>query len=273
MTNDFSIVELDKNIYVFKGLIPNSDRFVEVLKEAEQDPNSSYLYKDWQDWSIFGTYVVWIGKDQPEVSYTSPPDKYKEEKHFLDLIENAFKVSTETYLEKHGLSVGEDWVKMGPSISKYKYKEDGQGPANGLAMLHHTDYKKLEREEPGNKFALTCTMYLNDDYEGGGLSFLVKGSKDYIDYKPEAGDVIVFPAGHPDLLTEDGEYYHGVKTIFKKDKYLIRCFYQIPFEGTPEWHANKAKYGEELWAKMERERLEMHLDKHPDVRKAEEQND
>jgi hypothetical protein len=98
-------------------------------------------------------------------------------------------------------------------------------------------------------------MYLNDDYRDGGLSFLT-GDKRTIDYKPVAGDVLVFPSGHPDLLSQEGRYLHAVKRIRDVDKYLVRCFYQIPFDGTPEWHANQERFGAEEWAKMEKERIE-----------------
>ena len=48
---------------------------------------------------------------------------------------------------------------------------------------------------------------------------------------------------------------HGVKIVSGADKYLIRCFYQKPFAGNPEWLANREKYGEEVWMKMEEERI------------------
>ena len=67
---------------------------------------------------------------------------------------------------------------------------------------------------------------------------------------------MVFPSGHPDLLSQDGRYLHGVKRIRNVDKYLIRCFYQIPFAGTKEWHDNQEKFGVEEWAKMEKERID-----------------
>lgn len=91
-------------------------------------------------------------------------------------------------------------------------------------MGYHTDYFSVE--EPAGEFALTCTMYLNDNYEGGEVCFKTNG-EDYV-YKPQAGDVMVFPSGHPDLLSEDGVCLHGVRKITEGLKYFVRIFYQIP---------------------------------------------
>jgi hypothetical protein len=92
-------------------------------------------------------------------------------------------------------------------------------------------------------------MYLNDDYEGGEISFKVfkeDGTYSKIEYKPQQGDVMVFPSGEP--------FFHGVKTVQSNNKYFLRTFWWYNFDGTPEWHANQEKYGEEQWALMEKER-------------------
>jgi hypothetical protein len=93
-------------------------------------------------------------------------------------------------------------------------------------MAYHTDYVGYDDAQPD--FALTCTMYINDNYEGGDVAFKV-GKDDYV-YKPQAGDVMVFPSGHPDLLSEENVCVHGVKKITSGLKYFIRIFYQIPNE-------------------------------------------
>lgn len=236
-------------IHVYKDLLPGVDELVQILKESEQDPNTSYIYKDWKPWSIFGTYVYQIDNDILHSNITD--ERFLKEKHYLELVKNAFYTSTGHFLDEHNLKLPEDWQIMGPSFSKYN--QDSY-VGNGLAMRRHTDYQPWESEVPGYKFALTCTMYLNDTYEGGEISFKIKDK--VIDYKPKPGDVIVFPSGHPNFLCEDEVYLHGVKQISGGDRYLIRCFYQFYYPGSEEWHKNKEKYGEELWAKMERERIE-----------------
>jgi hypothetical protein len=68
-----------------------------------------------------------------------------------------------------------------------------------------------------------------------------------IDYKPVAGDLVVFPSGEP--------YFHGVKSISNGNKYLIRTFWQWEYPGSEEWLANQEKYGQEEWAKLWKEKF------------------
>jgi hypothetical protein len=252
---EITITKLDENIYIYKGLIPNNKKIVDLLKESESNKGSSFLFDDWQPWSRFGSYVYAISQPLNENDENAKTQLYLDEKEALDTILNAFYYATSNFMSSHELSIGEDWVRMGPSISKYTHDNNPHLSEDSLEMMYHTDYKVFEADSPGNKFALTCTMYLNDDYRDGGLSFLT-GDKRTIDYKPVAGDVLVFPSGHPDLLSQEGRYLHAVKRIRDIDKYLVRCFYQIPFDGTQEWHANQERFGAEEWAKMEKERIE-----------------
>ena len=259
--SDISVISLEKNISIFKGLLPNASKMVEIFKEAEINPESTFLFKDWRDWSRFGTYVWQIGNNLDRTEDLSSNQKYIEEESIVKELHHAFGYATNKYLEERGLKVGDDWVVMGPSISKYdhlNYEKNLSG-IKDLEMLYHTDYVTLEKDWPGNKFILTCTMYLNDDYEGGDITFRLP-NKQIIDYKPKAGDVLVFPSGHPDLLSENGKYLHGVKSIKNSNKYLVRCFYQKPFAGNPEWLENEKKYGKDIWMKMEKERIEKEND-------------
>jgi predicted 2-oxoglutarate/Fe(II)-dependent dioxygenase YbiX len=129
------------------------------------------------------------------------------------------------------------------------YNYDHKNGKPGLAMDYHTDTHEFDSDSPGEKFIVTATMYLNDDYDGGEVSFLDESSGSVTDYKPKAGDITVFPSGAP--------YYHGIKPIFGNERYLLRMFWLYNFVGTQEWHKNKIKYGEELWQKMEDERIKL----------------
>jgi hypothetical protein len=254
MKEEVEYLKLDKYIYVYKNLLPNSQNFVDILRESELNPDKSYLYKDWKPWASFGSYVYHVGKGMEEIS-NPYPERYLQENNFLDLINNAFIKTTNHFLNSNNLKKEESWQIMGPSISKYSYKNfQNLNDGVDLAMLYHTDYKYNESDWPGPKFALTCTMYLNDDYDGGSVLFQLPNNE-ILEYKPKAGDIMVFPSGHPDLLSENGPYYHGVKKLSKKDKYLVRCFYQIPFEGGTTWHENVKKHGEDNWKNQEIKRV------------------
>jgi hypothetical protein len=249
--------KINKNIYVYKNLIPNVEDMVETLKNSEKYPEKSYLFGDWHPWSVFGTYILDINKTIFENYEGEKPELLvKEYEHYTNVI-NAFYQSTGHYLKDHKLEPGEDWKRMGPSFSRYYAHDNTDEPDAELSMVHHTDYVKLEKDIPGYKFALTCTMYLNDDYDGGGLSFLF-GEK-ILDYKPKAGEIVVFPSGHPDVLSDEHTYYHSVKKVKNKDKFLIRCFYQIPYYGSEKWLRKQMEYGPFKWIEMEKERIKKNI--------------
>lgn len=88
-------------------------------------------------------------------------------------------------------------------------------------MNFHTDYKVEAYNEPGGKKHTTAIFYLNDDYIGGEIAFLELDDnlqiKWYDEYKPQAGDVLVFSSMLP--------IYHGVKTVEQGNKYMLRTYW------------------------------------------------
>lgn len=59
---------------------------------------------------------------------------------------------------------------------------------------------------------LSMVFYLNDDYEGGEICF----PRHRIEYKPKAGEGIVFPSGFP--------FPHAVKPVTKGRRYAVIAF-------------------------------------------------
>ena len=251
MTQDLDYTLLYPKVHLYQGLIDDPEGLVAKLRESEENPSSSFIFADWKPWSVFGSYVYQLNFDAPDFSKVDK-DLYEKEKQYLDNINDAFHKSTNHYLETYGKTVLEDWYKMGPSFCKYDFAESTE-TAEPLAMIPHTDYVYLESDTPGNKFTLTCTMYLNDTYEGGEIEFTIGDT--VFKHKPKAGDITVFPSGHPDLFPDDPIYFHSVKQVFNDEKYFVRCFYQTPFEGSELWHKGVNKFGEEKWKEMEIERI------------------
>jgi hypothetical protein len=247
--------EFYPKIIVYKNLLTDPKKAVDILKRAEEDPSKS-LFIGWSDWYTFGTNC-----DLFEISYERDgefkvisnkieTEQHQEEYDFFKEVISAFFKSTETYMKKYSLKKPADWFYMGPSFCKYNADA---GITEDLAMHYHSDFQLEHIEKPGHKFAITCTMYFNDDYEDGGVDFLVNNKLIY--YKPTAGDVMVFPAGNPDILTENGErYYHGVKKCKNNPKYFVRMNWVYHYYGSEKWHEGIEKYGEQLWLEMDEER-------------------
>jgi hypothetical protein len=73
---------------------------------------------------------------------------------------------------------------------------------------------------PVNEFdrnhIITTMIYLNDEYEFGEIKFYDK-ENGFVYYKPEAGDVIIFPSFYP--------FYHNPNMPIGQNRYAIRSSY------------------------------------------------
>ena len=271
--------EFYPRVHIYKNLLPSADRLVEILKESGQDRAASYYFNQWDKWHVFGETIggIYFNPIYPELV---DEEKKAAEEVIVRELENAFATATQHYMNYHGVTREDHWTTMGPSICRYVAEAEHCG-IDYLSMKYHTDYDFIRGDEPGDKFAITCTMYLNDNYEGGEMWFALGHQADSFGeeplpdeeihvYKPQAGDVLVFPSGHPDVLSEESTYFHGVSRTRKSeenpdDKYFIRSYHLIPFEGTPEWLAGQEKYGEEVWEKMETERIKARVKTHQEL--------
>ena len=240
-------------VIVYHNLLKDTDKIIDLIK-------SNKFSNKWQDWSPKGNIMIIDDFGQFDI-IESEEEKY--EKEIFQNIKKAFQISSKDFIEQYKDSLGwpqfinswdiedNNWIKSGISFLKYDPTEKIQDKLykeKPFAMEYHTDTHEFDLESPGNKFIITVTMYLNDDYEGGEISFLDEVNNKIINYKPEKGDITIFPSGSP--------YYHGVTKIFKNERYLLRMFWFWNYEGSNDWHLNKNKYGEEKWKIIEKKRIE-----------------
>jgi hypothetical protein len=278
MTNtNLEAIEIYPNILVYKNMFKDISKSYKVLTDSLAETEDR-IFSPWTQWSIFVDYL------NPIIPSFSMSDKYgnlkniktttqvqEDQKNFgIEIMENFYLV-TEDYIKRYGIdldlnetSIDEDgnaiqtWRWAGGSIAKYHVSDENKK----VGMNYHSDYQRELWSTPGYKFVITCTIYFNDDYEGGEIDFAM-GDK-LVKYKPEAGDLLVFPSGHPDYLTEDGmPYLHAVMPSYNANKFLARMYWQKYQRGTDEWYAKEKEFGKEVWAQMQPELHEKFREEHP----------
>ncbi len=239
--SNLEYIELYPKIDVYRNILSDPQELYKIMNESEKTSDGNYFLKKWDPWAHFGTYTQKKERGEYEESISSSEMFIKEQK-FVEEVEAAYNKVLLDYVDRHKIDLPEGWHFSGCSYSKYNAKIDTL--SNKMTMQYHTDHITSEKDMPGSKFYLTCTMYINDDYDGGDIEFYVDGK--FINHKPAAGDILVFPSTEP--------YYHGVKTINTNEKFFVRNFIMVPHNGSEEWLANQRKFGALRWAKMEMER-------------------
>lgn len=237
-----------KNIYskvcVYHNIISKPNEYKELLEKSEFEIGGKYHFPEWQDWYGIGTMLNlgMLGKNENLTKKYSDIDHANKQEEFLKEISNCFFEITEDYAKENNIDLS-NMERSGLSICRF----DPTKNPDYLALSYHTDTHEFDKESPGNKFAITCTMYLNDDYEGGEISFLNEEDTEVVIYKPKAGDIVVFPSGEP--------YYHGTLPIFNKNRYIIRTWWFFVQPGTEKWFEEQKLHGKEKWTEMEKQRI------------------
>ncbi len=273
LNSSVEVIELYPQIVVYRNVFKDIEKTYEVLKESSKNLEDRFL-SPWTQWSHFGEYLNPVmknfdktkrfGVEAIESMETNTVIEKNQKEFLIELIEGFYNV-TEHYLSKYGEEFGFNlkekarseeeelfnrWEMYGPSICKYH-----KDILNAMSMTYHSDYMREPIESPGYKFALTANAYFNDDYEGGEIDFCI--GKELYKYKPQAGDWLLFPSGHPDFLTKDGNVYlHGVLPSKKAEKYFSRMYWRKYSEGSPEWFEKQKEFGKEEWESMQSKIME-----------------
>jgi hypothetical protein len=239
---DISHEELYPKVDIYKGLLPDADRLYEILKKSEAESDGRFYLRKWDRWSVFGTYTQ---QKHDSSEQREHGQQYDDELYLSNRVYEAYDMAIKDYISRHNVQLPPTSRLMSSSFCKYDQKIDEMD--NELTMQYHTDFIISEREMPGPKFFITCTTYINDDYDGGEISFFIDNK--VIDYKPVKGSILVFPSFEP--------YWHGVREIKNGNKFLVRNFITYTYDGSESWLNNQKHYGAYRWAKMEQERIDL----------------
>jgi hypothetical protein len=275
--NQLEAIEIYPHILVYKNLFKDVSKSYKVLTDSLIETEDR-IFNPWTTWSVFGDYLNPI---IPSFSTSEKHGNFKnvetttqtqeDQKNLgIELLEN-FHLVTQDYIKRYNIDVDLDetsmdeygnvvptWKWTGGTIGKYHVSNED----SKVGMNYHSDYIREQGHHPGYKFVITCTTYFNDDYEGGEVDFAM-GDK-LVKYKPEAGDFLVFPSGHPDYLTEEGKpYLHGVMPSYNKNKFLSRMYWQKYQRGTDDWYEKEKEFGKDVWAGMQKDLEDQFRLEHP----------
>lgn len=233
----YSFEEIYPKVFIYRNIFSNPNKIREILDKAAKDPDKSFFFKDWAQWggydspTIFGQYVLSLGEGfKKETITTEDRQTISEELFVMVEVIKSFFATTNHYMKYWNIQKSDDWRHTPPSFCRYIPTD--AIPENNLFMQFHTDYQIKLAAEPGDKFVITTTMYFNDDYRGGEILFKVKD--DIFAYKPQAGDLLVFPSGHPAILMAgEDPIMHAVNPVpvGDPDRYIVRMFHQVYSEG------------------------------------------
>jgi hypothetical protein len=275
MSNTLISEEIYPKIIVYKNTFKDINKTYSILKNSVEDSDDR-LFEKWSQWSSFGKYLSPPVKNfynittDEALNLVAETKIKQEQKNFLiELLQN-FELVTKDYSDRFNLNIYDQekcidkagvskdkWAIAGPSICRYDINTELVG-----GMRYHSDYVRERSDKPEYKFAVTALAYFNDDYAGGEIDFAI--GKELFKYKPKAGDFLVFPSGHPEILTKEGNVYlHSVKPSYGTNKYFSRMYWQKWYDGTDEWLENEKKFGKEEWAKQQALLEEEYRKKHP----------
>ena len=213
----------------------------------ESDDN--YPINQWVPWYRFGQKTIFNYKTNFEDKNEDVVFMYEFRKRVYEVIDIVLKDYIKDWSDSgYWPDYIDDW-SLGEgkklNFSAIEILKHNIYPEKNLAIIFHTDSHKHRIGEPRHQQIITITMYINDEYTGGEVEFLneIVDEPTVMTYKPQAGDVTVFPAGIP--------YWHSAKAVKSgNEKLFIRLFALWNYPGSKEWFDGIKEHGEEKWLEL-----------------------
>lgn len=207
----------NEKVYYYEDGVKNFDLLMKTIDELDTLNNN----QPWENWTASNDKEFIYGQtkafDKSQIEKLEEPYRAKMLFIFDTIMESFYDVSKD-----YALSIGDnDEPRLFPVFNIKKYK-------SGIGMGAHFD--QLDGDQT---LRYSLVMYLNDDFEGGEISFTLSEytdigkipspdldydialSKNEIDFglKPKAGSIIIFPSSAP--------YHHTAHLVKTGFKYMV----------------------------------------------------
>jgi len=198
---------LEEKVYYYTNVIEDPKKLVEAIENDNKDP--------WGEWMACSGMEYVYGTDKSIV----PGDPTDEKNTYIySTLQKAFDDVARDYAAAQGIT---DEPKLFPQYPIKKYMP-------GTSMGSHFD-----QQEGDDRLKVSFVFYLNDDYEGGEISFTIASPEGVLSQpgpdpdfdiakeggfytfavKPKAGSMIVFPPSPP--------YHHTAHLVKSGFKYMV----------------------------------------------------
>ena len=211
---------LEEKVYYYEDSVRDFDKLMQTIDELDKLEEESGNVS-WFDWTasndrdfIYGSTKTF---DVGQINNMDEPYKSKMNFIYKTIMDSFYDVSKD-----YATSLGDnDEPRFFPTFNIKKYKV-------GTSMGAHFD--QLDGDQT---LRYSLVMYLNDDFEGGEISFtlsdydgVLEKTTPHPDYdnpeneklmdfsvKPKAGSIIIFPSSAP--------YHHTAHLVKSKFKYMV----------------------------------------------------
>jgi hypothetical protein len=196
----FELRPLANDIWYWENVMSFPEYLVGFINDLDNYPESYPRISKWENWTASNDASLVYGKtkiiDKASLKKTTGSDSLdKRTLYIANSLHMAFEMCTDRYLGARGL----DKSNYNLNLDRITIKAWNEGQSMGP----HFD------GQDGNKdLAFSLVAYINDDYEGGEISF----PNHNVSIKPKAGSLIMFPSQEP--------YIHEVKPITSGTRYM-----------------------------------------------------
>ena len=268
--------ELMPFVVVYKDVFLDHNKIFKIIKDSENNNSHEFTKEYWEDWEGVATKIKVNKSFSSKIAFLSDKDKdvFDDQKYLreemFDVIYNCYDDYLERWLNSEELLTlnrtteevfgKDDKYKLFHKVTNWNFREtisddseEGwirttvdfvkyfQTYDRKYILPYHLDNGKTPGT-PGPKSILSATLYLNDDFEGGEISFLNEFDNNIINYKPKAGDLIIFPGDKP--------FFHAAHKAYGSNKYFGRHFLTWNDTGSDDYKENLKKFGEEYTKTM-----------------------